>query len=90
MPTITRKEVNVPVILQRIEPRFTISDLTEAELSTLRDILMRVGGSEDDSRREHSQSVLNAIYGMIGFDIDSSDMEGDIYFSPLPIQHVSV
>lgn len=57
-----------------------VLSLSEDEARTLRDILGRVGGDQDFSRRKHVQEVYNMLYDELGRD-DTSDLIGVLQFT---------
>ena len=54
--------------------------LTNEEAQVLIDILAKVGGHSDFSRRKHADSVYYAL-SKVGFKYDLSDVEGTISFT---------
>jgi hypothetical protein len=54
--------------------------LNQEEAETLRDILYRVAGSPNDSRRKHASDILDALKEVLGSTFDTSDIDGAIHF----------
>ena len=72
--------VTVPPVVPPVVPvRKFILSLSEDEARTLRDILGRVGGDPNYSRRKHKQVIFNALYDELGWD-DPPDLIGTLLF----------
>lgn len=58
-----------------------VYQFTEEEAQTLRDILRRVGGDPEESRRKVSKRVLSVLYDSVGVGPKAPDLVGNLVFN---------
>lgn len=83
MATVT-KELREREVIARQEYRAVVLEMNEDEALFLADLLSRVGGSPDETRRKHQDSLTEAFENAGVYGGQAQDIEGGIRMLPVP------